>query len=166
MTEYVDRVDADDRVLGVVARDEAIRHGLLHRVATTVCRHEDGRILVHRRPDDASRFPGCYDSSFGGAVRAGETYPQAAGRELAEEVGVRVPVRHLVRFLFRGEQSSYQVGVHAATLTAALAEQIAPDPRAVAWHGWLTDAELRRAWERWPFIPDGKLVYDLAADRW
>lgn len=50
MGELVEQVDDQDRVLGVVERGEAVRSGWLHRVATTVCRRPDGRILVHRRP--------------------------------------------------------------------------------------------------------------------
>ncbi|MFI9848666.1 hypothetical protein ACIHFD_67525 [Nonomuraea sp. NPDC051941] len=48
MTELVERVDGQDRVLGVVDRDDAIRRGWLHRIATTVCRDELGRFLVYR----------------------------------------------------------------------------------------------------------------------
>lgn len=58
MSERVERVDEQDRELGVVDRDEAIRNRWLHRVATVVCRDAAGRILVHRRPGSAARFPG------------------------------------------------------------------------------------------------------------
>ncbi|MFF3141817.1 NUDIX domain-containing protein [Streptomyces sp. NPDC057927] len=91
MGEMVERVDEQDRTVGVVDRGEAIRRRWLHRVATTVCRDSDGRILVHRRPDHVSRFPGQYNWLVGGAVGAGETYPAAASRELAEELGVHTP---------------------------------------------------------------------------
>lgn len=37
----------------------------------------------------------------GGAVNVGESYEQAAVRELTEELGVRVPVRFLFKFLCR-----------------------------------------------------------------
>ncbi|MDP4512012.1 NUDIX domain-containing protein [Nonomuraea turcica] len=46
-----------------------------------------------------SRFPGYYDVMVGGAVGVGvgESYEEAAVRELAEELGVRVPVRFLFK---------------------------------------------------------------------
>lgn len=78
MSEPVDRVDEQDRVLGVVDRAEAIRRGWPHRVATIVCRDPAGRILVHRRPDDSSRFPGQYNWLLGGAAEPGESYAAAA----------------------------------------------------------------------------------------
>ncbi len=150
--EPVERVDERDRVLAVVERGEAVRRGWLHRVATTVCRDRRGRVLVYRRPENASRFPGHHEVSFGGAVRVGESYEQAAARELAEELGVHVPVRLLFTFLCRGAIAPYWLAVHEAELTA----EVTPDPREVAWHGWLTEPQLRDAVRKWPFIPDGR----------
>ncbi|KPC90596.1 NTP pyrophosphohydrolase, partial [Streptomyces sp. NRRL F-6602] len=46
MTEWVDRVDEHDRVIGVVERGEAVRNGWPHRIAVTVCHRADGRYLV------------------------------------------------------------------------------------------------------------------------
>ncbi|MFF7995774.1 hypothetical protein ACFZDG_39140 [Kitasatospora xanthocidica] len=34
-----------------------------------------------------------------------------------------------------------------------------PDPGEVAWHGWLTEAELREAVRQWRFIPDGQEAF-------
>jgi isopentenyldiphosphate isomerase len=72
MGELVERVDEQDRVLGVVDRGEAIAHHWLHRVATIVCRDGEGRFLVHRRPADTSRFPGQYNFMVAGAAEVGE----------------------------------------------------------------------------------------------
>ncbi|MFC3573097.1 NUDIX hydrolase [Streptomyces yaanensis] len=151
MGELVERVDEHDRVLGVVDRDEAIANRLLHRVATTVCRDPEGRILVHRRQRHLSRFPGQYNWLIGGAADVGESYEQAAARELAEELGVRAPVRFLFKFLCHGVISPYWLGVHEAVIT----EDIAPDPSEIAWHGWVAEREMRDALRRWPFVPDG-----------
>lgn len=105
MGELVDRVDEEDRVIGVVDRGEAMEKGWLHRVATTVCRDPDGRILVHRRSEGMSRFPGQYNWLVGGAAEVGESYEEAAARELAEELGVFGAPRLVFAFLCRGEIS-------------------------------------------------------------
>ncbi|MEV0243929.1 NUDIX domain-containing protein [Streptomyces sp. NPDC050674] len=151
MGERVERVDEQDRVLGVVDRDEAIRNGWPHRVATTVCRDPLGRVLVHRRPEHVSRFPGHYDWLIGGGVGVGESYEEAAARELTEELGVRVPVRPLFTFFCRGAISPYWLGVHEAVVR----EPLTPDPSEIAWHGWLREAELHAALGTWLFVPDG-----------
>ncbi|MFD5536991.1 NUDIX domain-containing protein, partial [Streptomyces sp. NPDC127079] len=85
MDERVERVDDQDRVLGVVSRREAVREGWLHRVAVTVCRDDRRRILVHRRSEQVARFPGLHEVQVGGAAHVGESYVQAAARELADE---------------------------------------------------------------------------------
>ncbi|WP_328748616.1 NUDIX domain-containing protein [Streptomyces sp. NBC_00285] len=152
MGELVERVDEYDRVIGVVDRAEAIEKGWLHRVSTTVCRDPGGRILVHRRPDDVSRFPGQYNWLLGGAAAVGESYEEAAARELCEELGVfGAPVRFVFKFLCRGEISPYWLGVHEVVVTGALV----PDPAEIAWHGWLGEGELVEAVGRGTFVSDG-----------
>jgi len=152
MGELVDRVDEDDRVVGVVDRAEAIEKRWLHRVATTVCRDPRGRILVHRRSDGMSRFPGQYNWLIGGAAEAGESWEEAAVRELGEELGVfGVPVRPVLRFLCRGEISPYWLGVHEAVVSGA----VVPDPTEIAWFGWFGEDELVEAVARGEFVSDG-----------
>lgn len=140
---------------GLPTRGEAIRRKWLHRVATVVCRDAEGRILVHRRPENVSRFPGQYNWLLGGAVNAGETYEDAAARELEEELGVCAPVRLAFKFLCRGVISPYWLGVHEAVI----AEGVVPDQSEIAWHGWLPEAALREALQQWPFVPDCRKTF-------
>lgn len=152
VSELVERVDEYDRVLGIVPRAEAVARGWMTRIATTVCRDERGRYLVYRRPDHARWFPGHYDVSFGGAIQPGEPYAVAAARELAEELGLTVPVRHLFKYLIHGSLGTYWLGLHEALV------DVAPTPSSaeIAWHDWMTPTELRDAVQRLPFIPDGQ----------
>lgn len=151
MGELVEQVDEQDQVLGVVERSEAIRNSWLHRIATTVCRRPDGRILVHRRPETVSRFPSQYNWLVGGAVDVGESYEEAAARELGEELGVRASAQFVFKYLCRGVISPYWLGLHEAVIT----EELDVDSSEIAWHEWLTMAELRDALERWTFVRDG-----------
>ncbi|MET7734811.1 NUDIX domain-containing protein [Streptomyces sp. NPDC005402] len=150
MGELVDRVDVEDRVVGVVDRAEAIEKGWLHRIATTVCRDPDGRILVHRRPENVSRFPGQYNWLVGGAAEVGEWYEDAAARELGEELGVFEAPRFVFKFLCRGEISPYWLGVHEVVVSTALV----PDPAEIAWYGWFGEGELLEAVGRRAFVSD------------
>nr|WP_208870042.1 NUDIX domain-containing protein [Streptomyces lydicus] len=154
--ELVERVDDQDRVLGrVVSRQQAIREGWLHRVAVTVCRDERGRILVHRRSERVSRFPGRYEVEVGGAANVGESYEQAAARELTEELGIRALPRLLFTFINRSGLSPHWLGVHEAVVP----DTVVPDPDEVAWHGWLTEPELRSALLGWRFTPDSNEAF-------
>ncbi|MEH0419766.1 NUDIX domain-containing protein [Streptomyces sp. B21-083] len=154
--ELVERVDGQDRVLGVVSRRQAIRERWLHRVAVTVCLDEGGRILVHRRSEQLSRFPGIHEVMVGGAVAVGESYEQAAARELAEELGIRVLPRLLFTFLNRSGLSPHWLGVHEAVVP----DTVAADPDEVAWHGWLSEPELRSALLEWRFTPDSHEAFN------
>lgn len=154
--ELVERVDAQDRVLGVVSRREAVREGWLHRVAVVVCRDEQGRVLVHRRAEGLSRFPGHYELGVGGAAGVGESYEQAAARELGEELGTSATVCLRFKFLNRGGLSPHWLGV----CDAVLLDVVAPDPGEVAWHGWLTESELQWILQQWTFTPDSQEIFD------
>ncbi|HEX9259285.1 MAG TPA: NUDIX domain-containing protein [Acidimicrobiales bacterium] len=61
---------------------------LRHRAVFVAVVHSDGRLLVHRRSQDKDVWPGWWDLAVGGVVASGETYDDAAVRELAEELGV------------------------------------------------------------------------------
>ncbi|WP_030843886.1 NUDIX hydrolase [Streptomyces sp. NRRL F-4474] len=159
MSELVERVDELDRVLSVVGRAEAVRRGWLHRVAVTVCRDPAGRVLVHRRSEHLTRFPGHYELMVGGAVAVGESYEEAAGRELAEELGVRAPVPFVLKFLNRSGLSPHWLGIHEAMLLTGPE----PDTEEVMWHDWVPEPELQRFTERYPFTPDSMEAFSRYA---
>ncbi|MGW0909646.1 NUDIX hydrolase [Streptomyces sp. NPDC002853] len=165
MTELVERVDEHDEVLAVVDRAEAIRHKWLHRVATIVCRDTTGRIFVHRRPDDMSRFPGQFNMSrfpgqfnwmLGGAADVGESYEEAAARELAEELGVQGRPRFVLKFRCAGVISPYWLGLHEVVVN----EPVRPDPSEVAWHAWMTERELADLVRHKAFVPDAREAHE------
>lgn len=156
MGEQVEHVDAHDRVLRIVRRDDAVREGWLHRVAGVVCRDAEGRVLVNRRPMEARWFAGRYAPMIAGAVRPGELYTQAAARELREELGVQAEVRHVFKFICQGAVGPYWFGIHEAVVT----HDVVPDPREITWSGWLTLSEFRSAAARWPLVPDAGEAFE------
>lgn len=139
----------------MVSRRKAVREGWLHRVGVVVCRDGQGRFLVHRRAEQLSRFPGHYELSVGGAAGVGESYEQAAARELREELGARATVSLQFTFLNRGGHSPHWLGV----CDAVLPEIVTPDRGEVAWHGWLTESELRQSLQQWTFSPDSQEIF-------
>ncbi|GAA2079387.1 hypothetical protein GCM10009801_36910 [Streptomyces albiaxialis] len=151
MSEWVERVDEHDRVIGVMDRAEAVRGRFLHRIAAVVCRDPEGRVLMHRRGADTERYPGCYDTVIGGGVDVGETYEAAAVRELEEEMGVRLPAppRRVFKKIYAEEHGGpYWMAVHDARLGPAEIASISPDPREIAWWGWMTEDEIRAGQDR------------------
>lgn len=86
--ELVDVVDEDDRVVATVTRRRMRAEKLRHRAVYVAVTSSDGRLLVHRRSAAKDLWPGRWDVAVGGVVGAGESWDDAARRELAEEVGV------------------------------------------------------------------------------
>ncbi len=92
LVELVDVVDDDDLVVATVPRAVMRAQRLQHRGVSIAVFATDGRLLVHRRADTKDVWPGQWDIAAGGVVAAGETYEDAARRELAEELGIAVPI--------------------------------------------------------------------------
>ena len=90
-TELLDLVDADNTVIGTVPRSRV--HGapaLRHRAVHVLVYDDRGRLLLQKRSAGKEIQPGKWDASVGGHLAAGESYPEAAARETAEELGLTV----------------------------------------------------------------------------
>jgi 8-oxo-dGTP pyrophosphatase MutT (NUDIX family) len=86
--ELVDIVDEFDHVVDSIPRRVMRAERLRHRAVFIAVVDGMGRLLVHRRSPAKDVWPGWCDIAVGGVVGAGETYLEAAHRELAEEIGV------------------------------------------------------------------------------
>ena len=86
--ELVDVVDELDNVIQVVPRRVMRADHLRHRAVFVAILDGAGRLLVHRRSPHKDIWPSWCDIAVGGVVGSGESYLEAAHRELAEEVGV------------------------------------------------------------------------------
>ncbi|HUS26019.1 MAG TPA: NUDIX domain-containing protein [Nevskiaceae bacterium] len=82
-------VDEQDRPMGMVSKREVWQRGMLHRIVRIMVENEQGtRVLLQKRSHAMELFPDCWDHTGGGHVESGETYEQAAYRELQEETGI------------------------------------------------------------------------------
>ncbi|MFE0705372.1 NUDIX domain-containing protein [Streptomyces sp. NPDC058872] len=163
--ELLDVVDEDDRVVGRAPRGEVYARGLIHRCVFVRVRDARGRLFVHRRTPTKLLFPSLYDMFVGGVVGAGESYDAAALREAEEELGVSGLPRPepVLRFL-------YDSGGTAGKWWSAVYEvrcelPVQPQVEEVAWHGFLTEAELAErlpgAEGAWEWVPDGLAAHAM-----
>jgi isopentenyldiphosphate isomerase len=93
--ELVDVLDDEGRVIGVATRAEVRAGNLWHRTAFVAVVTPADELVAHRRADWKDLWPSRWDLAFGGLVAAGETWTEAAVRELAEEAGVVVTADEL-----------------------------------------------------------------------
>ena len=98
--EYFDIVDEDGKPTGaVVSRETAHEEGIPHRTSHVwiVRKTEKGYdILMQKRSLNKDSFPGMYDTSSAGHIRAGDEPAESAIRELEEELGIKAEAPQLL----------------------------------------------------------------------
>ena len=149
--ELIDIVDSNDRVLQQATRGEARRKNLRHRAAYILVFNSAGQLFVHQRTPTKDVYPGYFDVCVGCVVAAGETYEDAARRELREEIGADAALRRLVGFQFADADNQVNGTVFSCTYDAPLqlqAEEIS------AGEFLDLDVVLERISTQ-PFCPDG-----------
>lgn len=150
--ERVDVVDADDRVIGTATRSEVRAGNLRHRAAYILVFNSEGRIFVHQRTATKDVYPSYFDVAAGGVVAAGESYEDAARRELEEELGIAdVPLRRVVSLQFQDAQNQVNGAVYSCTYDGPMRLQ----PEEVVSGEWLDLDVLLDRLQRAPFCPDG-----------
>lgn len=90
-------VDGNDVVLGYSTREDIKRRGLNYRCVQVFLFNGADELLLCKRPDTKRMFA----SQFGavmGHVRRGETYEEAAMREVREELGINTRLRRVTKF--------------------------------------------------------------------
>ena len=86
--ELLEVLDERGAVVGVRRRAEVHSDpSLVHRAVHVIVRNRRGEVFLQRRSRQKRIQPGRWDSSVGGHVDPGESYEDAAERELAEELG-------------------------------------------------------------------------------
>ncbi|MFJ2059159.1 NUDIX hydrolase [Streptomyces sp. NPDC087908] len=158
--EILDVVDEQDRVVGQAPRAEVYARGLIHRCVFIRVRDAEGRIFVHRRTPTKLVFPSMYDMFVGGVVGAGESYDEAALREAEEELGVRGLPRPEPVLTFLYDSAGVAGKWWSAVYEVRCELPVDPQAEEVAWHAFLTEAELAERLAEWPWVPDGLAAYE------
>lgn len=83
--EYIDAYDEEKNYLGKFSRDEVHTRGLWHNTVHCWLYNKKGDIYFQIRKD-----AGKYYTTASGHVLAGETINEAFGREVFEEIGIKV----------------------------------------------------------------------------
>lgn len=167
--ELVDVVDENDDVIRVTTRDEVRRLRLLHRSVFVVVVRPTEQLLVHKRSPDKDLWPSLWDIAVGGVVSSGESYEEAARRELAEEVGITDAEP---KFLGAGRYLDEDVALLARCYYVTFTGEVRLVDGEVSLVRWLAWTELDGFLAREQVVPDSKalllpllgLIHDPAAN--
>ena len=96
--ELLDLVDEEDNCIWYATRDYIQEHNLLHRfIHVYVITEDTGKVLFQQRHHTKKSEPLQIDAAAGGHVLHGETYYQAAVRELQEELWIASNLQEIGR---------------------------------------------------------------------
>ena len=108
----VEVIDNNFNILKIVTRDEVIKDNLKHKTALVIVKNSKNQIYVNQRKKTKELFPLKWVVGAGGAVHAGETYDEAAKRELKEELGISSPIKFLFNFDYQSDITNYKAKVY------------------------------------------------------
>jgi 16S rRNA (adenine1518-N6/adenine1519-N6)-dimethyltransferase len=156
--EFFDVVDEQDRVLGRAPRSVVHAHRILHRAAHIFLFNLRGQLLLQLRSAHKDEYPLCYTSSASGHLDSGETYDEAAPREMREELGVEVPLERLAKF-----SASPQTAHEHTVLYRAISDvPPKPDPQEIAGLSFHSLAEITHMLQTTPekFSPPFVVLFE------
>ena len=109
----MDAVDATDTLIGTVRRGDVLGSGVNFRVVHVLVFNHAREVLLQRIAAGL-RHAGDWGSSAAGFVLAGEGYQQAAGRKLADELGVTATIANVGKTSMLEGSSIKFIGVYQA----------------------------------------------------
>lgn len=86
--EYVDTVDEENNIIGRELESRKNDLGFISRNIIVFIQDPEGNYVICKRAPHKKVDPNLYDASVCGNVKAGESYEEAAKRELLEELGI------------------------------------------------------------------------------
>lgn len=131
-----------------------------YRLVVHVCIfNSKGQMLIQQRQPFKDGWPNMWDVSVGGSVVSGESSREAAEREVAEELGLKISlegVRPAITISFKeGFDDNYVV------VRDVKDEEISLQPEEVQAYKWADEAEILQMIEDGLFIPYHKGKIEL-----
>ena len=101
--EFLDVVNDKDEVTGRAEKEEVYEKRLAHRIVQVLVFNAKGEMMLQLRSKNKKGYPHYWSPSAGGHVQSGETYDEAATRELEEELGVKADLKLMRKEAFYGK---------------------------------------------------------------
>lgn len=109
MTERVIFVDKNDQPIGAGDRKEAWAKGYYTRNICVVLRDQNGRFLSQKRNMRVRSYAGMWTVAASGHLDEGETWDEAAHREVKEEIGVSTNLTAIGDFILEDNTENKKI---------------------------------------------------------
>lgn len=98
--EFLDVVNESDEIVGKASKQEIYEKSLTHRIVHVFVFNDKGEMALHVRSKNSLFCPLYWDTAASGHVQSGESYKEAALRELDEEIGINAEVNLVYKDLY------------------------------------------------------------------
>ncbi len=149
-------VDKKDRLIGKISRSKAHSSSQhIHRSVCILILNNKSQLLLQKRSENKDTYPGYWTLSVTGHVTYGQTYLQAAKRELLEELSLKAPLKHLTKMLLSLPNETECSTIYQAVIANT---NIVPDSQEISNILWVDISQLYEFTRKNPITPDALLV--------
>lgn len=143
ITKNIIYVDDRDRVVGSGSIEEALKGGHAVRIVRIFIADIAGKILIQKRSNKVKNSALKWDQSAGGHVDEGESYLEAARRELFEEMGIiDVRLKKICKYFTNDTYGNYTRKRYNIIYNGTYDGEVIIDNNEVSDYRWLTLNEL------------------------
>lgn len=129
-------------IVGKKYRDE-LKKEEVHGIVCVIVENSSRQIFMQIRSRTKKLYPGAFDLSASGFMRAGERFEESASRELAEEIGIVInPLDLSEKLVFRGMLTPSEYPCYTHVYKVQTDESFVPVSDEVDGGKWFTLDEL------------------------
>jgi isopentenyl-diphosphate delta-isomerase len=144
-------VDAEDRAIGRMEKQEAHVKGVLHRAFSVFIFNENNELLLQQRASHKYHSGGLWTNTCCSHPAPGEDTAAAAERRLSEEMGFTTPLTPLFTFTYHAHlDHNLQEHEFDHVFIGRYNGPVQPDPEEVADYAWISRDDLIAAVEKYP----------------
>lgn len=156
--EIVTIVNQQNVVIDELPRSIMRRRNLIHRASYVLVFNEAGELYLQKRSRTKDVYPGYWDIAAGGVVLAGESYLQAAVRELSEELGITgITLEHRLDHFYQDDANMVWGCIYSCTHNGPFSLQ----KEEIDEGRFVPIPAIRELNESEPVIPDGLEILEL-----